>query len=133
MAAAVKYIRDRMKELYVYDLYGLRGEVKILGRIVDPWETINCFATGVMDGLRRMLAITVSRVIIIGSHPGSSPDLLIIPRKDIVSHSSTKRFFTSSIEFSASNGAHYELVNVSGRVLELFNWALDRPFPDEED
>lgn len=127
MAGSRDYVIQRMKELYVYELYGLRRELKPLSRILYIDEPINCFATGVMNGLRRLLVVTDSRVIIIGNHIGSPSDIDIIPRNDIVAHSATKKFFASSIEFTTSNNAHYLLTAVSRRVLDLFNWALDQP------
>ncbi|MFA6689513.1 MAG: PH domain-containing protein [Sphaerochaetaceae bacterium] len=127
MAGPKDYITQRMKELYVYELYGLRRELKPLSRVLYNDETINCFATGVSDGLRRMLVVTDSRVIIVGNHLGSPSDIDIIPRKDIVFHGTTKKLFASSIEFTTTNGAHYLLTAVSRRVLDLFDWALDQP------
>lgn len=127
------HIIDRMKELYVYDLYGFRREIKPLGRLLYPGEPINCFAMGVYEGLRRMLVVTDSRVIIVGNHLGAPSDVDIIPRKDIVSHSATKKIFGSSIEFSTENGARYILTAVSRRVLDVFNWALDQPIREFDD
>ncbi len=127
MSGARDHITERMKELYVYDIYGLRRELKPLSRILYNGEPLNCFATGVMDGLRRLLVVTDSRVIIIGNHLGSPSDIDIIPRKDITAHSATKKFFRSSIEFTTVNDARYTLTGVSRRVLDLFNWALDQP------
>ncbi len=124
------HIVQRMKELYVYDLYGLRRELKPLSQVLYTGEPLNCFATGVMEGLRRLLAVTDSRVIIIGNHIGSPSDIDIIPRNDITEHSATKKLFASSIEFKTSTGAHYVLTAVSRRVLDLFNWALDQPIKE---
>lgn len=132
MAGMEKEIRDRMRELYIYDLYSLRGEIKPLGRTLYPGETVNCFATGIMDGLRRMAAVTASRVIIIGCRPGSAPEFHIIPRAEIVSHAVTKRFFGSSIEFTGRDGVSFKMTNVSRRILELFEWALERPLPNPD-
>lgn len=130
MAGSRDYVIQRMKELYVYDLYGLRRELKPLSRILYIDEPINCFATGVMNGLRRLLVVTDSRVIIIGNHIGAPSDIDIIPRNDIIAHSVTKKFFASSIEFMTSNKANYLLTAVSRRVLDLFNWALDQPIKE---
>lgn len=133
MADSAKTIKDRMRELYLYDLYSLRPEIKILARVINPYETINCMATGVLDGQRRMLVVTDHRVIIIATHLGSAPDLFVIPRRDVASHSASKRFFASSIELTARNGARYELKNVSRRVLDLYEWALDQPLPKTDE
>jgi len=126
---AKKDVRERMQELYVYDLYGFRPEIKSLSALLYPYETINCFATGVHQGLRRMVVVTVYRVLVIGNRLASGADVIAIPRKDVLSHTHNKRFFTSSIEFDTAKN-HYEFTNVSRRVLELFDWALDQPLPD---
>lgn len=115
-----------MQELYVYDLYGFRPEIKALSSIVYPYETINCFATGIHEGIRRLMAVTGYRVIIVGRRLIGGSDAIVIPRSQITSHSYRKRWFTSSIEFESEEG-RFLLTNVSRRVLELFDWAMEQP------
>jgi len=119
-------IRSRMQELYVYDLYGFRPEIKALATIVYPYETINCFATGIREGLRRLVVVTGYRVIIISRRLVGGVEVTVIPRERIISHSYEKRFFTSSIEFESEEGT-FHFRNVSRRVLELFEWAMEQP------
>lgn len=119
-------IRLRMQELYVYDLYGFRPEIKALASIVYPYETINCFATGINDGLRRLVVVTGYRVIIVSRRLIGGVEVTVIPRERIISHSYEKRWFASSIEFESEEG-HFRFSNVSRRVLELFEWAMEQP------
>ena len=119
-------IRRRMQELYVYDLYGFRPEIKALASIVYPYETINCFATGINDGLRRLVVVTGYRIIIVARRLIGGGEVNVIPRSEVTSHSFEKRWFTSSIEFESEQG-HFLFRNVSRRVLELFDWAMEQP------
>ncbi len=124
-------IRERMQELYVYDLYGFRPEIKALARVLYPLETINCFATGIYQGRRRMLVVTHYRIIMVTVSIGSPAEIVTIRRDAVTHHSYHKRFFTSSLEFGTKD-THYELTMVSRRVLELFSWALELPLPETE-
>jgi len=124
-------IRQRMQELYVYDLYGFRPEIKALASVLYPLEIINCFATGIFQGQRRMLAVTHYRIIMVTVSIGSPAEIITIRREAITHHSYHKRFFTSSIEFGTKD-THYELTMVSRRVLELFSWAVELPLPETD-
>lgn len=119
-------IRSRMQELYVYDLYGFRPEIKALTAIVYPYETINSFATGIHDGLRRLVVVTGYRVIIIGRRLAGGGEVIVIPRTAITSHSYKKRWFSSTISIESEEG-DYIFTNVSRRVVELFDWAMEQP------
>jgi hypothetical protein len=117
-----------MQELYVYDLYGFRTETKALASVLYPYETINCFATGIHKGKRRMLVVTYYRIIIVSTAFGSPADIVSINREQIRHASYTKRFFTSTISFEAE-GTTYEFSMVSRRVLEMFTWAVEQTLP----
>lgn len=119
-------IRQRMQELYVYDLYGFRLEVKELAQLIYPHEIINCFATGVYDGLRRMVVVTGYRVIVVGRRLVGQGEILSISRKDVTDFHYTKRLFASTISFT-SDGQEYRFTGVSRRVVELFGWAMQQP------
>ncbi len=129
MVGGKDYVISRMKELYLYDLYWYRREIKTLASILYYAEPVNCFLTGVSDGLRRFLAVTDSRAIIIGQRFGSPEEIDIIPRKDISSYSADKKLFGSSVRFSAENGAEYSFTGVSRRVLDLFIWSMKQDIP----
>lgn len=116
----------RMQELFVYDLYGFRLETKALASIVYPYETINSFATGISDGVRKMVVVTGYRVIIVTRRPVGGTEAIVIPRTQITSHSYEKRWFTSTISFGSEEG-EYRFTGVSRRVVELFDWAMGQP------
>lgn len=124
----LREIRDRMQELYVYDLYAFRTEVKPLASLLYPLETINCFAMGIHEGRRKLVVVTYYRIIIISTSFGSPAQIIEIPREAVSDPSYTKRFFTSSISFTA-DGDRYTFTLVSRRVLELFVWAVEQPGP----
>jgi hypothetical protein len=121
-------IRERMQELYVYDLYGFRPEIKALAGVLYPLEIINCFATGIYQGKRRLLVVTHYRIILVCTRFGSPAEIITIRRESLVSHAFHKRFFTSSLEFDTKD-SHFELQMVSRRVLEMFSWAIEQPLP----
>ena len=120
-----------MQELYVYDLYGFRPEVKILSTVLYSYEIIYSFATGIYNGLRRMVVVTNYRALIIGSRMLGGSEIIKIPRKEVKSSSYTKKLIGSSIEFSTAENK-YVFENVSRRVLELFEWALKQPVFEEK-
>ena len=124
----VKDIRERMQELYVYDLYGFRSETKALAAILYPYETINSFAVGMHEGRRKMLVVTYYRLLVIFSRIGAPPEILSFDREEIKHPRFEKRFFTSTISFEA-HGERHEFSMVSRRVLELFVWAVEQPAP----
>lgn len=124
----VKEIRERMQELYVYDLYGFRTEIKTLAAILYPYETVNSFATGLHEGKRKLLVVTYYRIIIICTRFGTPPEILWFNREEISNPSFKKHFFTSSISFDIE-GTHFLFSMVSRRVLELFVWAVNQPAP----
>ncbi len=117
-----------MQELYVYDLYAFRTEVKPLASLLYPLETINCFAMGIHDGKRKLVVVTYYRIIIISTSFGSPAQVTEIPREAVSDPTYIKRFFTSSISFTAE-GERYTFSLVSRRVLELFVWAVQQPGP----
>ena len=126
---SVREVRERMQELYVYDLYGFRTEAKVLASVLYPHEVVNCFATGIHEGKRKMLVVTVYRIIVISTAFASSPDIITIPREEISHPMVVKRFFFSSISFEVYS-KEFLFTLVSQRVLDVFLWALEQPIPD---
>lgn len=117
-----------MQELYVYDLYGFRTEIKPLSQLLYPYETINCFATGIHQGKRKMLVVTYYRVLIISTSLGAPADIVEMKRETIEHATYEKRFFLSALSFEVE-GNSYHFSMVSRRVLELFVWAINQPHP----
>lgn len=124
--ASVKSVRERMQELYVYDLYGFRSENKALAGVLYPHEKINSFAVGLHEGQKKMLVVTTHRLIIIRSSIGRAPDIQAVNRELVEDPSFVKRFFTSSLSFTL-HGEVFTFHMVSRRVLELFVWAVEQP------
>jgi len=124
----LREIRERMQELYVYDLYAFRTELKPLAELLYPLETINCFAAGIHEKRRKFIVVTYYRVIIISTMFGNPAEITEIKRELVKNPTFKKRFFTSSISFEAE-GETYSLSFVSRRVLELFVWAVTQPNP----
>ena len=117
-----------MQELYVYDLYGFRTEIKPLSQLLYPYETINCFATGIHDGKRKMLVVTYYRLLIISTSLGAPAEIVEIKREMVENATYVKRFFLSTLSFDA-DGKTYRFSMVSRRVLELFVWAINQTAP----
>lgn len=122
-------IRKRMQELYVYDLYGFRTEIKALSSILYPFETINAFATGIYKGKRRMIVVTIYRIVVVSTGLASEPDVYELRREDITGYTIKKKFFVSSISVESGEET-FEFKMVSRRVLDLFGWAIDQPLPE---
>jgi hypothetical protein len=124
----LREIRARMQELYIYDLYGFRGELKVLANILYPYEQINCIATGIHKGKRRMLVVTYYRLLIISTVFGSPAEIIEMNRELVKNPTYRKKLFTSTVSFE-SDGVPYRFDLVSRRVLELFVWAIGQPGP----
>ena len=124
--ASIKSVRERMQELYIYDLYGFRSENKALAGTLFPHEKINSFAVGLHDGKKKMLVVTTHRLIIIRSSVGRAPEVQAVKREHVKDQKFQKRFFASTISFVVNNEL-FTFHMVSRRVLELFVWAVEQP------
>jgi hypothetical protein len=125
----LREIRERMQELYIYDLYAFRSELKPLSAVLYPYETINCILVGLHNRKRKLLAVTYYRIITISASFGSPAEITQINREHIKNPQYTKRWFISSISFETEKGESYTFSMVSRRVLDLFVWAVNQPAP----
>lgn len=119
-------IIERLQELYIYDLYGFKRELKPLAMILNIDETINCMATGIIDGKRRLVCITDYRVIILFVPAVGIPENTVIIRDAIIDYSATEKFFTSTFSFSTSEMT-FSFKNTQRRIIDLFLWSMEQP------
>ena len=130
--AGLRDIRERMQQLYVYDLYAFRPELKPLAAVLYPYEKINCFFVGIHKQKRKLVVVTHYRILIIQSTFSKPAQIVEIRREAVQNPSYKKRFFTSSIFFEAEE-EEFNFALVSRRVLELFVWAVKQPLPVRQD
>ncbi|MFA6846408.1 MAG: PH domain-containing protein [Sphaerochaetaceae bacterium] len=116
----------RLQELYLYDLYGFRLELKPLAELLNIGEILNCVATGVYKGRRRMIAVTDYRVLVIASSVLAATEVFIIQRSAITSYSVKKRLIGSNLHLETAKET-YVFTNTQKRILDLFLWALGLP------
>lgn len=124
-----KDIIERLQELYIYDLYGFRPELKALSMILNIDETFNCMATGIYEGKRRLICVTAYRVIILATPVVGSVESTIIKRPAVVDYSADKKFFLSSISLSTKDQT-FLLRHTQKRIVDLFLWAMEQPIKE---
>ncbi|MGD1823215.1 MAG: hypothetical protein ACPKM0_10705 [Pleomorphochaeta sp.] len=127
-----KDIVERLQELYIYDLYGFKRELKPLAMILLIDETINCMATAIIEGKRRLVCVTNFRVIILFTPLVGIPENTIILRKAIVDYSANKKFYNSSFSFSTKD-LTFECRNTQKRIIDLFLWSMEQPIKEYEE
>ena len=125
-------IIERLQELYIYDLYGFKRELKPLAMILNIDETINCMATGIMEGKRRLVCVTNYRVIILFVPVVGIPENTVILREGIVDYSANEKLFTSKFSFSTKDMT-FNFINTQRRIIDLFLWAMEQPIKHYED
>ena len=124
----LREIRERLQELYLYDLYAFRSELKPLASLLYPLETINCVLAGFHEGRRKLLVVTYYRLIIITNSFGTPAQITEIKREMVTNPSFVKRLFSSTVSFEVEGTLH-TFRFVSQRTLELFVWAVNQRPP----
>lgn len=119
-------IIKRLQELYLYSLYGFSSELKALASILKPEETPNFFARGLYNGIRQMLVITDARVLLVYSPRLARGEVKVIDRQAVTGYSVSKIMFNNSVRFNTDTDV-FEMRHVPGKVLDLFNWAMEQP------
>ena len=127
-----KDVETRLSELGIYNQYYYRKELKLLGNILNIDETLNCVFTGLNSGMRRLVAITDFRIIIIGSPSLGTPEIKYVRRKGIKSYNFSKKFFVSKVVFSTDEST-FEFNQVQRAICKLFNWAMEQPVKEYDE
>lgn len=127
-----KDIIERLQELYIYDLYGFKKELKPLSMLLYIDEKINCVATAIIDGKRRFVCVTDYRVIILFTPIVGINENTVVLRKAIVEYSAEKKFFNSGFSFSTKDKT-FSFKNTQKRIIDLFLWAMEQPIKEYED
>ncbi len=126
-----KDIIERLQELYIYDLYGFKRELKALSMILLLDEKINCVATAIIEGKRRFVCVTDYRVIILFTPIVGIPENTVVLRKAIVDYSAEKKFFKSGFSFSTKD-MNFKFRNTQKRIIDLFLWSMEQPIKEYE-
>lgn len=132
MSMDKKDIISRLQELYIYDLYGFKTELKPLAMILLLDETINCVATAIYEGKRRLICVTDYRIIILFTPVVGTGESTIIKRKAVVNFDANKRLFNSNFKIETDD-KEYIFRNTQRRIIDLFLWAMDQPIKVYED
>lgn len=119
-------IESRLKELGIYSNYYYRLELKVLARVLNIDETLNSIVTGVVDGLRRMVAVTDYRIIIISAGALSAAQVMVIRRDAVKSWKFNKKFLFSTIEIETSEKTVI-VKQTQASQKNLFSWAMNEP------
>ena len=125
-----KTLEKRLQELGIYSDYYYRKELKPLGMMLREDESLNCILTGVHNGNRKLLAVTDRRIAIIFSGALGSGEVKVIKRPAVKSYAFHKKLFLSSVRIETSEES-LEFTNTQGGMKELFEWAMQQPFPTE--
>ena len=127
-----KDIISRLQELYIYDLYGFKSELKPLAMILFIDEKINCVATAVFEGKRRLICVTDYRVIIIATPIVGSTETTVIKRKAITDYRANKKIYNSNFSI-VTKDKEYFFKNTQRRIIDLFLWSMEQPIKEYED
>ena len=117
------YVDTRLKELGIYSEYYYRLELKSLKKLINIEETLNCVLTGILDGCRRMIAVTDYRILIISASALASGEVITIDRKAVKSWKFTKKFLLSTIEIETNERNFFVKMTQAARE-KLFNDAM---------
>ncbi|MCF0238251.1 MAG: PH domain-containing protein [Sphaerochaetaceae bacterium] len=118
-----KNLDHRLQELGINDLYGFRLELKPLGTVLKENEVLNCVVTGLINGVRQLLAITDSRIILVNSGVLRQGEITVIKGSGVKSWKFNKKFLLSSIEIETSEKI-YIFKNTQRRIASLFDRAM---------
>jgi len=121
-----KYLDDRLRELGIYSEYYHRLELKSLASLLPYDEKLNCILTGFWEGSRRMVAVTDSRIIIIGSGVMVQTQMTVIKRRAVRSWKFTRKFLLSKAEI-VTDEKTFVFSQTQGAREKLFNWAMEQP------
>lgn len=127
-----KFLDDRLKELGVYSEYYHRLELKTLAASLNYDDKLNCILTGYWDGVRRLVAITDTKIIVIASGVMTETNLMVIKRTAVTSWKFNRKFLLSSAEIEAG-GKKYVFAQTQGGREKLFNWAMEQPVREYEE
>lgn len=121
-----KDIETRLQELGIYSEYYYRLELKALAQLINIDESLNSVITGVVDGRRRMIAVTSYRIFIIASGALSSGEVTVIRRDAVKSWKFNKKFLISSVEIETEDQTIVVKQTQSSQQ-NLFTWAMNQP------
>ena len=121
-----KYLDDRLRELGIYSEYYHRLELKTLASMLPYDEKLNCILTGFWEGSRRMVAVTDSRILVIGSGVMVQTQVTVIKRCAVEGWKFTRKFLLSKVEI-VTEGKTFVFSQTQGAREKLFNWAMEQP------
>ena len=127
-----KYLDNRLRELGIYSEYYHRLELKPLASVLPYDDKLNCIFTGYWDGVRRLVAITSSRIFVIVSGIVAQGQMIVIKRSAVTSWSFKRRFLLSSAEICTPDKKYVFSQTQAGRE-KLFNWAMEQPVKEYEE
>ena len=127
-----KYLDDRLRELGIYSEYYHRLELKSLASVLPYDEKLNCILTGFWEGSRRMVAVTDSRIIVIGSGVMVQTQMTVIKRRAVRSWKFTRKFLLSKVEIVTDENT-FVFAQTQGAREKLFNWAMEQPVREYEE
>ena len=127
-----KYLEDRLRELGIYSEYYHRLELKSLASFLPYDEVINCIFTGFWDGSRHLVAVTDSRIVVIGGGVIAQTGITVIKRSAVRSWKFTRRLLLSSAEI-VTDDRKFVFSQTQGGREKLFNWAMEQPVKEFEE
>jgi len=124
-------LENRLRELGIYSDFYYRRELKALAQLLDGNEQLNCVLTGVHEANRKMIAVTDRRVIVIFAGAIAAGDITVIKRDAVRSWSFDKKLLFSSVTITTDSGSEFTFTNTQGGLKDLFDWAMEKPVPEE--
>ena len=116
-------VRERLKELNIDDLFGIKPEIKLLSRLVEAPEAIMAVASGVYDGKRRMFAVTDTVMLVLHTNVVTGGGYLTVPVDKVAVESWKKGILFGNVVLNA-DGKTWVIKNVHKRTILPFVKAL---------
>lgn len=126
-----KTLDRRLQELGIYRSYYYKKELKPLAELMEEDEVLNCLFTGVHEANRKLVAITDRRVIIIFAAVVASGEVVSFPRCYVKNAYYENKLFFPKATISTDD-AQYVFTGVQSGQKALFDWAMDRPLPENQ-
>ncbi len=118
-------IKDKLKELGVYNLYSYRLETRTLPQILHMDEQLYGVTSGVYEGRRWLAAVTGEHLYLIAVNPLSKTEVKLVKRSAVTQVKVKKGILFSSVSLEHDDGV-IRLDHVSKASVSSFVWAVQR-------
>jgi|GEM_PF-4059107 len=125
-------MKQALKELGVFQIYGYRLEARALPQILEMDEQLYGITSGVYQGRRWLAAATGQHVYLVAVHLVSGTEVKKIERSQISSVSAKRGIFFAKVFLSLQDGHQIILEHTAKASTDRFLWAVQRKAEDPD-